>query len=245
MENTQDWYQSWFDTPHYSLLYRKHDDEEAGKLMEALVKKLDPPKDAFILDLPCGEGRHAVQIHKLGFQVQGMDLSKTLIDRAKLKETEGLSFKVHDMRRAIPKETFDLVLNLYTSFGYFKTETEDLKMLNSIHAGLKKGGTMVLDFLNMNKVLPNLVEFEVRIINGIRYDIRRKLENNFLFKRITVSEKIKSFNYFERIRILGQIEFADLFKKSGFKLKEILGSYELDTFNPGESDRMIFILKKE
>ena len=244
MQNSQDWYQKWFDTPYYALLYRNHDEKEAELLIDHLLNKLHLQEGSSILDMPCGEGRHAFYLWKKGYKVLGIDLSREMILRAKNKEGEGLEFLAQDMRTPVPGNHYDLALNLYTSFGYFKTEVEDLEVLKSIHKALKDGGRMVLDFLNIHKVLPNLVEFETRIINGIRYDIEREVEGGYLFKNIMVTEKNRTENYFERLRTIGEEDFRSLFEKSGFGVLESFGNYELSPFNSDSSDRLIFMLEK-
>ena len=100
------WFQSWFNTSYYHLLYRNRDYKEAEVFIKNIVKYLNLDKDDSILDLACGKGRHSIFLNSLGFNVTGLDLSKNSIKEAKTKESSSLHFYVHDMR------------NLYNMYFY-------------------------------------------------------------------------------------------------------------------------------
>src|SRR5687768_1289478 len=110
------WFESWFDSPWYPILYSHRDHAEAEAFVENLLKTLAPAPGARFLDLACGRGRHARFIHRRGFDVTGLDLSTASIADARLFEEPGLRFAVQDMRHPFPG-TYDYILNLFTSFG--------------------------------------------------------------------------------------------------------------------------------
>ncbi|MFB6258319.1 MAG: cyclopropane-fatty-acyl-phospholipid synthase family protein, partial [Flavobacteriales bacterium] len=68
------WYETWFDSPYYHILYKDRDEEEAAFFVDRLMERLRAEKGDRILDLACGKGRHAVQLHRKGFDVTGVDL---------------------------------------------------------------------------------------------------------------------------------------------------------------------------
>jgi 2-polyprenyl-3-methyl-5-hydroxy-6-metoxy-1,4-benzoquinol methylase len=86
-----------------------------------------------VLDLCCGPGRHSVALAKMGAEVTGVDRSAFLLERAAAHalannvEVEGVH---QDMRQFIRAESFDLVLNMFTSFGYFDDKDDDISVLN-------------------------------------------------------------------------------------------------------------------
>ena len=108
--------------------------------MDNLTHYLNLPEHSKVLDLACGKGRHAVMFHKLGMDVLGVDLSTNSIQIAKENSCQGLAFEVHDMREVIPTKKFDLVANLFTSFGYFDSQSDNEKMIASIAAMLNEKG---------------------------------------------------------------------------------------------------------
>ena len=144
-KETNTWYASWFDTPYYHILYKDRDYAEAQLFIDNLNQYLNLADDAKVLDLACGRGRHSIYLNKLGHHVIGADLSQNSINYAKKYENDTLEFVVHDMREPF-NEKFDAILNLFTSFGYFPDEKDNLTTLKAIQASLTDYGLAVLDF---------------------------------------------------------------------------------------------------
>ena len=119
------WFQSWFDTPYYHILYKHRDFKEAEDFIKNLVSYLNIDTDDSILDLACGKGRHSIFLNTLGYNVTGLDLSKNNIEHAKVHESNSLFFEVHDMRNTYGTQ-FEVVLNLFTSFGYFDNKNDNI-----------------------------------------------------------------------------------------------------------------------
>ena len=173
-KETDTWYTSWFDTPFYHILYKDRDYEEAGFFMKKLTSFLNLSENSKILDLACGKGRHAKYLNEIGYDVTGVDLSVSSIEYAKQFERENLHFEVHDMCLPYPKK-FDAVFNLFTSFGYFEKENDNLRTIKSIKEELKPNGYGVIDFLNTEYVINNLVPTEVKTVEGIDFYIHLSL----------------------------------------------------------------------
>ena len=157
---TKDWFTDWFNTPYYHILYKDRNDDEAQLFMKHITAFLNLSKESHILDLPCGRGRHSVFLNSLGYKVTGGDLAANSIELAKKFENKTLNFKVQDMRAPF-KSKYDAVFNLFTSFGYFEDDREDILILNNIKQSLKKDGFFVFDFLNAEKVKLNIVAKEI------------------------------------------------------------------------------------
>ena len=124
-------YKSWFDTPFYHILYKNRDYKEAEIFTRKLMDFIRLPLKSKILDLACGKGRHSINLNKMGYDVTGVDLSVKNIKNASKYESENLKFKIHDMRKPFGQK-FDLVVNLFTSFGYFDDFKDNLKTLDII-----------------------------------------------------------------------------------------------------------------
>ena len=112
-----EWFESWFDSPYYHVLYKNRDFSEAELFIDKLIQLIEPTKASRVLDLACGKGRHSIYLNKKGFDVTGIDLSEKSIACAKTAENETLHFYMHDMRKLFRTNYFDVVLNLFTSFG--------------------------------------------------------------------------------------------------------------------------------
>lgn len=245
MEQTKtEWFAGWFDSPWYHLLYQNRDQLEAEAFVAALMEKLLIPQPSDVLDLACGMGRHARYIHSLGHRVLGVDLSENSIAAASEFEKEGLKFRCGDMRQPQGKEDFDLVLNLFTSFGYFDAEEDNLRVLRAIHTALKPGGLLLLDFMNTSRVIRELIP-ENEVHRGeITFRLSRKLENGSIVKTIRFEENGRQHQFFERVQALTKQDFLRYFVKSGLELVLLSGNYALEPFLEDSSDRMIFLVRK-
>jgi SAM-dependent methyltransferase len=236
------WYASWFDTDYYHILYKDRGYQEAHDFMRQLVDFLQLKKEAKILDLACGKGRHSIYLNKLGYTVTGVDLSKNSIEKAKKYEKPGLHFEVHDMCEPY-HENFDAVFNLFTSFGYFEKEESNLKTIKAIKANLKPNGYGVIDFMNVEKVIADLVPEETKTVKGIDFHISRWVENGFIFKKIEFEDEGENHAFIERVKALHLEDFKKYFEKSNIKLKHTFGDYHLHEFDVEKSDRLILIFQ--
>ena len=240
-----DWYRHWFETDYYYLLYRNRDQAEASAFIELITSRISLPPGAHVLDLACGRGRHSEVLAKLGYCVTGADLSLSSITKAKHKESDNLRFVVHDMREPLDVQ-FRAILNLFTSFGYFEDENDNLRVLKAVYQSLYNGGTFVLDYLNFDYTVQHLVPAEIRTIDGISFNITRKIEGNRVVKTIAVHDRQKKFTkiYTEKVSGFSLLQFQELFEKAGLKIKDVFGNYQLGPFNSRSSERLILIAEK-
>ena len=151
------WFESWFNSKYYHILYKKRDYSEAALFIDNILKSFQPPKNTKFLDLGCGSGRHSVYLNQKGFYVDGMDLSKKSLDYAKKHENDQLKFYLKDMRKFKINEKYDFVLNLFTSFGYFEDDNDNKNVFKNISQSLKPKGHLIIDFLNAEKVVKGLL----------------------------------------------------------------------------------------
>lgn len=239
---TQDWFSSWFDTPYYHILYKHRNDADAQLFMQNITSYLALPKAAHIADLPCGKGRHSIYLNSLGYKVTGGDLSKNSIDYAKQFENDQLHFEVWDMRKTL-EHTYDAVFNLFTSFGYFDDDEEDLQVLKAMKSGLKPSGVLVLDFLNVIKTKNNLVTDEVKEIDGIVFNIKREIKDGFILKHISFVADNTEHTYTEKVKFLDFNKMKTYFNKVGLTIIDTFGDYDLNSFNEQNSNRLIIVAK--
>jgi SAM-dependent methyltransferase len=238
------WFETWFDTPYYHLLYGKRNEQEAAFFIDNLLQHLHLPAGARCWDLNCGKGRHALHLSRKGYQVTGTDLSQQSISHAQRFENDSLRFYRHDMRNLFYANYFHAVFNLFTSFGYFRYRHEDEKVFQSVYNALLPGGHFVLDFFNPVVVLNCLKELDEQSINGVVFDIRKKIENNIIVKEITVKDQGETHHYKEEVKIFTQAELVLLAEEAGLRLDASFGNYALEPFNAESSERLILIFAK-
>ncbi|PZR12173.1 MAG: SAM-dependent methyltransferase [Flavobacterium psychrophilum] len=241
-KETNNWFASWFDTPYYHILYKDRDHEEAQLFMDNITQYLNLPDDAKILDLACGKGRHSIYLSQLGYDVTGADLSENSIAEASRSSNEKLHFTVHDMRMPF-EEKFDAIFNLFTSFGYFENDSDNLVTLKAIHDSLSEYGFGVIDFMNVNHVIKNLVPNEVKTVDGIDFHIKRHYIDNHIIKEIDFENKGQKFHFTEKVQALTLEDFESMMEEAGIYLLDTFGDYKLKKFFKNESERLIMIFK--
>ncbi len=234
------WYASWFDTPYYHLLYKERDQGEAQMFMNNLTSFLNIPKGGKILDLACGKGRHSKYLNSIGYDVIGVDLSINSIAFAKQFENETLHFDVHNMCKPY-NDSFDAIFNLFTSFGYFDDDENNLNTIKAIKSDLKDSGFGVIDFMNSKYVIDHLVNEDAKTIEGITFNQKRYFEDGYVKKDILFSAQGAEHNYQERVRAFTLEDFKLLFDKANVQLLEVFGDYNLQPFNEDDSERLLMI----
>jgi len=247
MQKFKEWYSSWFDSPYYHLLYSHRNHEEAANFVSRLLDLIQPAKDAHILDIACGRGRHALELYRHGYAVTGIDLSPENIkyakEEAKNKQaSDALQFMVHDMRKPLDTQ-FSHVFNLFTSFGYFKNPEDNIRTLESFRAQLAPNGVGVIDFLNPNWVLSNLVKEEIIERAGIKFSIQRYTKGKWLCKDIQFQVDNHNYQFQEQVELLEINDFITLFSQANLQLVDLFGDYQLQAYDKELSNRQILIFQ--
>jgi SAM-dependent methyltransferase len=241
------WFKDWFDSSFYHKLYAHRDDKEAAGFIDELVKELQPAPHSFMLDLGCGNGRHSKYLAAKGFDVTGIDLAASSIRDAKKWETYGLRFYRRDMREPFGKNYFNYVFNFFTSFGYFKDQQEDHKVVANITAALRPGGLLVMDYINSAYAEKKLVPEEKKETDGIIYHLSRWTDEKHFFKKVVIEgiSKEKPVEYTEQVRKFSLEDFDLMFSSEGLQLQQVYGDYQLNGYDAATSPRLILLAKKK
>lgn len=242
MQKEKEWFEHWFDTPFYHILYDYRNDDEARHFMSNLVHHLRLSKGDKILDLPCGKGRHSIFLYEQGFDTTGADLSVNSIEYAKQFEKENLNFRIHDMRDPL-NGSYDAIFNLFTSFGYFNQETTNIKVLKNFKNALNDGGHIVVDFLNLDKVVAELVPQQHLRKKNVDFIISKKVSEDFILKEIEVHFKDERHHYLEKVQALDLDKMNYFADKAGLEIQEIFGDYDLNPFDKENSERLILVMQ--
>jgi SAM-dependent methyltransferase len=229
VEPDSEWWRSWFG-PGYLALY---DDYLAERTpveidrLEALLA-LRPPRR--ILDLPCGQGRHAIELARRGYDVTGVDLSPFLLKVADERgRAEGVRVRwlAGDMREQVAGERFDVVLNLFTSLGYFANEADDRKVVDAAAAMLVPGGRFLLEVINGERLMARFQEREWFTVGQAAVVERRSL--NRTARRMVVERTVTTPNDTEvnlhAIRLYDGRNVSAILRSAGFGRVDLYGDW--------------------
>lgn len=246
MNDTQPWFVEWFNSPYYHLLYFKRDEAEAASFINKIVEHLNPPAEAFALDIACGKGRHSIELASKGFDVTGIDLSEFSIAEAKEYENDKLHFYVHDMRLPFWINYFDYAFNLFTSFGYFRTRREHENSIRTVTQSLKPGGVFVIDYLNVHFAEDHLVHQSEVEFEGVNFRLTKWFDETHFCKKIVIEdEKLKEpLEYLEKVTKFSLGDFTEMLAYHQMQVQEVFGDYDLNSYDVKKSPRMIIVAKK-
>jgi SAM-dependent methyltransferase len=154
------------------------------------------------------------------------------------------------MREIGHHNEFDLIVNIFTSFGYFEHDEDNEKVIMSISESLKTGGYLLLDFLNADFLPKSLVPFNIKKYNGKVVVQIRNIKDNFVIKDILIlknapGEEAPAYNHYkERIRLFTIEDFDIMFRKYGLNIINTFGDYEGNKFDKSTSRRLILLAQK-
>jgi SAM-dependent methyltransferase len=242
--NKKDWFSNWFNTNYYHILYAHRDNSEAETFIKNIIKKLNIPEKSNVLDVACGNGRHARILSNYNLNVWGIDIAENNIAEAKVKSSSNIFFEVFDMRNTYKKEYFDYVFNIFTSFGYFENDDENFAAIKAITENLKSNGLFIFDYLNPVFVEKTLVAEEKISRSNIDFIIKREINNKRIIKNINVIDNGNAYSFKEDVSLYTQKELKYMLENAGLEIKAEYGNYELNTFNELDSSRIILIAKK-
>ena len=250
-ESTQ-WFESWFNHPLYLEVYSHRDQEEAARCVRTILSltQLDrkDPASLSILDIACGAGRHAIELARLGYCVTGNDLSPFLLDEAR-KEALNCRLQIEltccDMRHIHVRDQFDLVVQLFTSFGYFDVKEEDRLVLSKVYSSLKSGGWYVLDLINPVHLARTLISETRRTSGNITILEQRAFDEDKISKTITITPPTgEQLTFSESVRLYSREEIYTLLQHEGFDVISMAGNYLGDPFSENDSARMLIFCQK-
>jgi ubiquinone/menaquinone biosynthesis C-methylase UbiE len=222
-----DWWRSLFNSLYLKTDADVVDDVKiTGKEVDMFSQILGISQDDRILDLCCGQGRHSLELTRRGFaNVEGMDRSHYLIQRAKSqarKESLSIRFREGDARKLpYPPDTFDAVMILGNSFGYFETPQDDLRVLKEVARVLKPWGKLLVDIADGEFLKDNFQPRSWEWIDPKHFVCRERslsLDKQRLISREVVAhtEKGVIVDQFYAERLYTKESITDLLAKAGF-----------------------------
>ncbi|MBD3165186.1 methyltransferase domain-containing protein [bacterium] len=248
-----EWFREWFDEL-YLQVYAHRNREEADRLVEWMGVTFASEAERGVADLACGYGRHARAMAERGWEVTGLDLSMPLLRRALSEQSERTARMVRpryvqgDLRR-LPLRTsaFGLAVNLFTSFGYFSSDSDHAATLFEMARILDPDGILLLDLANPVHVRANLVPEDRTVLNNMEVLQQRSLEENGrrVVKNMEIGlpggtiRKVR-----ESVRLFESEEIEAMIGQAGLQVEGVIGGYHGQPFDPRESSRMIVWARK-
>lgn len=238
--------------PDYLLTYE--DVLPQGRTVEQIdfiEKTLGLTSGVRILDIPCGHGRHSVELARRGHTVTGVDINSFFLEKAHetaVATNISLRLKKMDMREIQFKDEFDVALNLFTAIGYFDNDEDDQRILHNIFKALKKDGVFILDFLNANWIARNFKGKEWRelsdgslLLEERTHDpIRgRNMDRRILVPRNGMPIELPK----SQVRTYTPYELVCLGQKAGLSLMKAFGDFNGSPLT-NQSRRVILFFKK-
>ncbi|MGH7537752.1 MAG: class I SAM-dependent methyltransferase [Gemmatimonadales bacterium] len=234
-----EWFEQWFGE-EYHALYPHRDSDDAREAV-ALVRRVAPWRDGErVLDLACGAGRHAAELERAGARVVGLDLSPTMLHRARTLSRVRL---VRGDMRQLPfrAASFGLAVNLFTSFGYFRDDAEHRVVVHQVASVLAPGGRFVLDYFNADQLRRTLRRGSEEVRDSATAArVRRRFseEGRYVVKEIELRAESRSFQ--ERVRLFSPAELTTLLEDAGLQVEQRYGDYDGRPLEP-DTPRAILV----
>ena len=237
-----EWFERWFGE-EYIALYPHRNAAEAETVVSLIEQTIHPVKVARVLDLACGAGRHSRALCRRWWTT-GLDLSEVLL---RLAKREGIpAALVRGDMRILPfrDRSFDLVVNLFTSFGYFADDESHLHVVREVSRITRSGGNFVLDFLNPAQLKNALVPYDERRIGNQTVEQRREISSDgrYVIKRICLRGTGQEFT--EQVRLFDPADLSAMMVAAGFEVTTSLGNYDGAPLTPTSPRVMLFGTKQ-
>ena len=250
MSASQSWFQSFVIRGRYAEQLAQIPSERSEAEACFIVRALALPRGAHILDLACGVGRHAVILGQRGYRVTGIDLDSAALAIAAARAKKlGVTLELHqaDMRDIPFEGQLDAVISIFSSFGYYDGDQEDMQVLAAVARALMPGGRLLIDLVNRESVFRDYSERDWRtgpdgevIITKYELDLRTSrhtVTESFLHPGGQRSERWHGFRFYtltELIRNLNEV---------GFVVVQTWGDFKGSPYTL-ESGRMIVLAEK-
>lgn len=219
------------------LMFTEQKWQIAKQEVDGVIALLDLHAGASILDMPCGTGRHALELAKRNFKITGIDITENFIAEAKSRSKDlkvQAEWQVGDMLTFRRDQTFDAVINLYTSFGYFRSERENLRVVENFFHNLKPGGKLLMDLMSLEIFQEKLPpHYSKQQEDGSQLDIDHELAaDHWLSTRWAVTANGKTKETIRSMKLHSKQELVHMLTKVGFHNFKFFGGFDRSEFSP-------------
>jgi len=249
--DSREWFKDWFNHPLYLKVYSHRDDAEAAQCVETILRITGletAPERTSVLDIACGAGRHAFAFARKGLQVTANDLSQFLLGTAEEEARKTglpISFSGCDMRSLRLERNFDLIVQLFSSFGYFETDAEDREVVRNVSQMLRSNGWYVLDLINPSWLRRHFIPRTDKTVGNLSISEERSLSEDKVVKKISISDTDgHQVAFTESVRLFSPEMIVDILECEGLEVVRIAGDYRGAEFSVDASPRMMLFSRK-
>jgi SAM-dependent methyltransferase len=245
-KRARQWWERFF-SEDYLMSVLPPTEAQVARQVDFIEASLGLSEGATVLDVGCGLGQHAIELTRRGHLVVGLDLSLTMITRAAEAAQQNnlkINFLHADIREIEFEGTFDAVICMGTTFGFFDDEA-NLDVLSRLHQALKPGGRILLDVVNRDYVInaqPNLVWFEGDECVCMEESDFNYFSSRLVVKRTMMREDGQQSQADYSIRLYSLHELGQLMQQKGFRVLEVSGQEATrGTFFGAQSARILML----
>jgi SAM-dependent methyltransferase len=216
--------------------------------IDLLISLLKLKPEAKVLDLCCGVGRHSLELTRKGYQVTGVDRTTRYLRFAKQqakREKLKIEFILKDMREFCRPNSFDAVINMFTSFGYFENPNDDKRVVKNVYRSLKPGGRFLLELMGKEILARIFLDRNWHEENGMLVLEERKLSRNWSWidNRWILIKGTRKKEFKVSHRLYSAMELINLLKECGFKRAEAFGDLAGAPYDQN-AKRLVVVAKK-
>jgi SAM-dependent methyltransferase len=231
-----------------SFMFSKEMVARAATEIDQILKLADLKPGSRVLDLPCGVGRHSLELARRGFNVTGVDRSPEFLDKARQAAgSEGLDaeFTCQDMRQFVREGGFDAILNIGGSFAYFENPDDDRRVAENYFKSLKSGGVLVLDTVGKEVIARNFLARDWEERDGVFFLQERRIVGDWesVEGRWVLFQNGKLHEARTNVRLYSASELKALLLECGFGEVKALGSLEGTAYDT-EAHRLEVVARK-
>jgi SAM-dependent methyltransferase len=244
-----DWYeQDSFWESFSPYMFNQERMDATQEEVDHLIERAEMQPGMEVLDLPCGIGRHSCELASRGFQVTAVDRTQVYLRKARQFAAEGglqIEFVEEDMRSFRRVEAFDVILNLFTSFGYFEDQDDDRLVLKNFYQSLKPGGVLVMEMMG-KEILARIYRHDSwEEKDGVLYLQQRYISDGWgwIENRWIMIRDGERREFTLGHRLYSAVELCTLIQQAGFSQTSVFGSLEGIPYNQ-DARRLVVVARK-
>lgn len=238
-----DFWQTWA-----PVIFNSERMQLAKQEVDQILSLLQLQPGSSICDLCCGVGRHSLELARRGFQVTSVDRTPRYLREAKNKagaEKLNIQFVEHDMRRFRQPDSFDAVINMFTSFGYFEDLADDRAVLENVHKSLRGTGKLLVDVMGKEVLARIFLERDWRQEGDaiVLWERRASSDWSSIECRWILLRDGKRHEYRFAHRVYSAVELRELLSDCGFSRVDVYGGLDKSPYDH-KAERLVLLAYK-
>lgn len=241
-ENNKD--TNWRNSLYFSVLNSEPFAQQKSQFLLQILQHLDIREDSRLLDLHAEKGDIARQLHSAGYRVDALDDSAVRVQFAKQFRKKGLYFQLNESAEQLADLQYHFAYSLNDHFGRLENEEAQITYLKNITASLRHDGFLLIDFFNIQTLIPTLPLQRFQRVQDVLFQVRGRQEKQYICHEVKVQDGHYKGAYQSKTHVHFRESFEYLFLRAGLQIMRTYGDYELQPFCPETSPRLILVVEK-